>query len=80
MHQNSLWTTMLLAVVLLLFAAIGVACVINPDWLIKRSPGMRKGGEMLTEWNRTQAQDFGVIFAGCAIYGLYVLLRTCAGH
>ena len=38
---------MLAAVVLVFFAAIGVAHVVYPDWFIKRS-GVRKGGEMLT--------------------------------
>jgi len=74
MYPNSLWKLALVAAVLVSFAAIGVAHVINPDWFIKRS-GVRKGGEMLTEWNRLGFQIAGAIFAGFAIYGLYVLLR-----
>ena len=53
MHQNILWKEVLGATFLILFAAVGVAHVINPDWFTKHS-GIRKGGEMLTEWNRLQ--------------------------
>jgi hypothetical protein len=74
MQQNSLWKLMLVAVVLLFFAAIGVAHVVYPDWFIKRS-GARKGGEMLTEWNRLGFQIAGAIFAGFAVYLLDHLLR-----
>ena len=74
MQQNNLWKLMIAAIILVLFAAIGVAHIVNPDWFLKRS-GIRKGGEMLTEWNRLGFQIVGAIFAGFAIYGLYVLLR-----
>jgi len=74
MRQDSLWKLMLGAAVLVVFAAIGVAHIVNPDWFIKRS-AVRKGGEMLTDWNRLGFQVVGAIFAGFAIYGLYVLLR-----
>jgi hypothetical protein len=65
---------MLAAVVLVFFGVIGVAHVVYPDWFIKRS-GVRKGGEMLTEWNRLGFQIAGAIFAGFAVYLLYHLLR-----
>lgn len=71
--QNSVWKLIPLVGFLLFFAGIGVAHVLNPDWFIKRSP-VRKGGEMLTEWNRLQFQGVGVIFTAAALYGLYVLL------
>jgi hypothetical protein len=74
MQQNSLWKLMLVAVVLVFFAAIGVAHVVYPDWFIKRS-SVRKGGEMQTEWNRLGFQIAGAIFAGFAVYLLYHLLR-----
>jgi hypothetical protein len=73
MHRDSLWKVMLAVVCLLLFAAIGVAHVVKPDYFLKRS-GMRRGGEMLTEWNRLQFQIAGAIFAAMSVYGLYVLL------
>jgi hypothetical protein len=72
--QNSAWKLMLLVVVLVFFAAAGVAHVLTPDWFIRRS-GVRKGGEMLTGLNRLQFQLFGATLAGGAVYLLYVLLR-----
>ena len=74
MQQHSLWKLMLAAVVLVAFAAIGVAHVVYPDWFLKRS-GVRKGGEMLTEWNRLGFQITGAIFAGFAVYLLYHLFH-----
>jgi hypothetical protein len=73
MHKDSLWKVMLAVVCLLLFAAIGVAHVVKPDYFIKRS-GIRKGGEMLTEWNRLQFQIGGAIFVAMAVYALYDVL------
>ena len=66
---------MLGAGLLVLFAAIGVAHVVNPGWFVKRS-GVRKGGEMPTELDRLEFQIVGAIFAGFAIYGLYILFRS----
>ena len=65
-----------LVLVLLLvgFAGIGVAHIFNPDWFMKRS-GVRKGGEMLSEYNRAGFQIAGAIFAAIAIYMLYSLFR-----
>jgi hypothetical protein len=78
LHQNSLWKLMVLVAALVFFACIGVAHVVNPDRFIKRS-GFRKGGEMLTEWNRLTFQIFGAILAGFATYLLYVLLWDYLG-
>ena len=63
-------------VILLLraFAGIGIAHIFKPDWFIKRS-GVRRGGEMLSEYNRTGFQIAGAVFATIAIYMLYSLLR-----
>ena len=55
-------------------AAIGAGLVLKPDWFVRRS-GVRRGGEMLTEWNRFGFQSAGVAFAGFAIYLLRVLFR-----
>jgi hypothetical protein len=63
----------LLVLVLLVFARVGVAHIINPDWFVNRS-GVRKGGRLLTDWNRFGFQIAGGVFAAFAIYGLYVLL------
>jgi hypothetical protein len=64
----------LLVLILLVFAMVGVAHIVKPDWFIKRS-GVRKGGEMLTEYNRAGFQIAGAIFAAAAIYILYSLFR-----
>lgn len=63
-----------LVALLLTFFGIGIAQVIKPDWFIKRS-GVRKGGELLSEWNRVQFQIVGAIFAGFAAYLLYHLFH-----
>lgn len=74
LHGDNVWGIALLAVVLVLFACVGVAAVINPDPFIRRS-GAPKGGEMLTGWNRFQFRVCGAGFAGVAVYMLYALLR-----
>jgi hypothetical protein len=65
-----------LVVVLMLvaFAGVGIAHIFKPDYFMKRS-GVRKGGEMLTEWNRLGVQIAGAIFAAAAIYMLYSIFR-----
>jgi hypothetical protein len=72
MKQALLSTIIIL--MLLAFAAIGIAHIFKPDYFIKRS-GVRRGGALLTEWNRLGFQIAGAIFAGFAIYLLYVLFR-----
>lgn len=73
LYLERAWKLALLVVVLVLFACIGVAHVINPDPFIKRS-GAPKGGEMLTAVNRLGFRVVGVVFAGFALYGLNVVL------
>jgi hypothetical protein len=63
-----------LVLVLAAFAGIGIAHIFKPDYFVKRS-GARKGGDLLTEWNRVSFQIAGAIFAAFAIYLLYVLFR-----
>ena len=72
--QNSVWKIGIAAIILLVFAAIGVAHVVNPDPFIRRS-GVLKGGELLTRSNRVQFRVVGALFAGLALYLLYQLLR-----
>ena len=62
----------IVVLMLLAFAWVGIAHIFRPDYFIKRS-GLRRGGELLTEWNRLGFQIAGAIFAGFAIYLLYVL-------
>ena len=64
----------IVVLMLLAFAGIGVAHIFRSDYFIKRS-GVRRGGELLTEWNRLGFQIAGAIFAGFAIYLLYVFFR-----
>jgi len=52
---------MVVAAFLVLFACIGIAHVVNPDWFIERS-GAGKGREMLTEWNRFGFRYSGAFF------------------
>jgi len=59
--------------VFLLFAGIGIAHVLNPDRFIARS-GVRKGGELLTAWNRFGFRIAGAMFTGWALYVLYHLV------
>jgi hypothetical protein len=69
-----MWKVILLVLLLLSFVGIGVAHVITPDRFLRKS-GIRKGGELLTEWNRFGIQVAGAIFAGGAAYLLFILLR-----
>jgi hypothetical protein len=76
-NLHALWRLLaglLFVLMLIFFAGIGIAHVINPDWFIKRS-SVRKGGEMLQKWNRDQSRLLGVVFTAFAIYLLYELLR-----
>jgi hypothetical protein len=64
----------LLVLLLIFFAGIGVAQFLKPGWFVKRS-GIRKGGDMLTEYNRAGFQIAGALFAAGALYMLYSLFR-----
>ena len=72
--QNSVWKIGIAAVMLAVFAGIGVAHVINPDPFIGRS-GVLKRGELLTRSNRFHFRIVGALFAALAIYLMYQLLR-----
>jgi hypothetical protein len=65
---------LILVLMLVAFAGIGIAHVFKPDYFMKCS-GVRKSGEMLTEWNRLGFQIAGAIFAAVAIYMLYSVFR-----
>ena len=64
----------LLVLVLIFFAEIGVAQFLKPGWFVKRS-GIRKGGDMLSEYNRAGFQIAGGLFAAAAVYMPYSLFR-----
>jgi hypothetical protein len=61
-HGESVWKLALGVLVLVFFFCIGVAHVIAPDYFIKRS-AVRKGGELLTEFNRLGFQILGALIA-----------------
>ncbi len=65
-------TAALLLIFLLALAAIGIACIFNPDWGIRYfARSLMGGGELRKEWNRTQMSTFGLVFAGIAVYLIY---------
>jgi hypothetical protein len=66
--------SVIVVIVLLAFAGIGIVHILKPDYFMKRS-GVRRGGELLTEWNRLGFQISGAVFAAFAIYLLYVFFR-----
>lgn len=71
--HNTLWRGVLAIVLLVFFAGVGAAQVANPDWFVARS-GMRKGGEMLTRWNRSWVRSAGLVETTAVTYILYEIL------
>jgi hypothetical protein len=60
---------------LVVFAVIGLGCVFNPDWGIRHfSRSLMGDGELRKEWNRMQMSAVGLIFAGFALWMIYVLI------
>jgi len=60
---------------LVVFAAIGIGCLFNPDWGIKHfAPRLQGGGELRKDWNRMEMSFMGLVFAGFALYLMYVLI------
>ncbi|MFZ1135099.1 MAG: hypothetical protein WAN69_09150 [Candidatus Korobacteraceae bacterium] len=68
MTHTNLWKELLGAAVLVFFAIIGVAHVVNPDRFMRP---WHRGGEMLTDWNRFGIRIVGAILTAFAIYVLY---------
>ena len=66
-------------VVLLGFMGLGIAHVFVPDGFMRHS-GVRKGGEMLTAWNRLGFRLAGAVIAAVAGYILYDLLSDYVTH
>ena len=69
------WKLMAAVLSLVFFACLGIGHAVRPDWFIEPS-GARKGGEMLTGWNRFGFRYAGAFLAGGAVYTLYLLLRN----
>lgn len=60
---NALKIVVVLAM-LIVFAAIGHGCALNPDSGIRHfSRSLMGGGELRKEWNRINMSIFGLIFA-----------------
>jgi len=60
---------------LIAFAAIGTGCALNPDWGIRHfSRTLMGGGDLRRGWNRMQMSACGLIFAGFALWMVYVLI------
>jgi len=60
---------------LLVFAAIGIGCAFNPDWGMRHfGRSLMGGGELRKDWNRMQISAVGLVFAGFALYLIYVLI------
>ena len=70
--MEALLRNVLAVLLLLAFAGLGIAHVLNPDRFIKRS-GVPKGGEVLKVWNRLGFRIAGAIFTGGSLYMLYNL-------
>ena len=69
-NGESVWKLLIAAAVLLVLFCIGIGHALYPNHFLKRS-GLRKGGEMLTEFNRMGFRFVGIIFAafsGCLLY------------
>ena len=56
--------------VLLFFLGMGVAHVLRPDYFLERS-AIRKGGEMVTDFNRMGIQLVGLLVALFALGIIY---------
>ena len=78
-HGDSIWKLCLLAGFLVFFHCIGIGHVLFPDYFLKWS-AVRKGGEMLTDWNRGSFQLVGLILTGFVVYLMYQLARDIFGH
>ena len=75
---TSVWKLIFILALLLGFAVIGFGCLIRPEWGIKHfGQSLRRGGELLTEWNRLGIAFAGLAFGIFSLYGMYIVLRDC---
>ncbi len=71
MHE-SLWRVAAVAVPMVVFAAVGVACALNPDKFV---PTGLNRGDLSRRVNRFEFRMLGVVFTLAALYVLFHLLR-----
>jgi hypothetical protein len=74
LHGENPWKLGLGLLVLTLFFGLGLAHVFRPAYFYRRS-GIRKGGEMLTEFNLIGVQMVGLVVALFALGVLYDMVR-----
>ncbi len=70
LHGDGAWKLAIGVVVLLFFLGVGIGHILYPEHFMKRS-AVRKGGEMLNDWNRGAFQLSGLVmtlFAGGILY------------
>jgi hypothetical protein len=60
--------------ILLAFLVAGIDMVIHPKRHMKNA-WLRRGGEMLREWNETGVQGLGLVVTGVSAWILYDLLH-----
>ena len=73
-HGESVWKLCLGVLALLVFMGIGIGHIVHPDYFMRRT-ALRRGGELLTDWNRTGLQIVGVMAASFSGWVLYHLAQ-----
>ena len=71
-HDNS-WRTITAVAVMLFLTGLGIVQVIKPNRFMNSY--LRRGGELLTDWNRMGVQIAGAILAGASLWIIWDLLR-----
>ena len=74
LHGENAWKIGLGFLVLALFFGVGLAHVFRPGYFYRRS-GIRKGGEMLTEFNLIGVQMVGLVVALFALGVMYDMVQ-----
>lgn len=74
LHGENPWKLAFLLLVLAFFFCMGVAHAIAPQYFLRRS-GLRKGGEMLTEFNLMGIQFVGLLAAIFAAGSCYDVVK-----
>ncbi len=74
LHVENPWKLGLGFLVLALFFGLGLAHVLRPGYFYRRS-GIRKGGEMLTEFNLIGGQLAGLVVALFALGVMYDMVQ-----
>jgi hypothetical protein len=74
-NGENVWKLTLGLAIAAFFFCIGIAYVIFPDRFIKRS-SVRKGGQMLTDFNRIGFLIAGSVIAAFGGFMIYVLVEA----